>query len=244
MKRLKKLGAVILAAALTLSLSQAPVQAADVKPAAKQEITLLGGVGDSFPALKDHSLTLRVGESKKIGVKNCKGLKVTYKSADKSIATVSKKGKVKAKKEGRTSVSIVVKTKKGELRGNWSCRIDVKPALASKKTANETIEAGKQLQLKITSTNKNAEMEITISTKSEDENLNLDIGVPENPNSYSQKVPVVDHITPDKKEVTVKIKASTKVIIWNEGNAPVDVTMKIKTADGKKTISNVQVSVL
>lgn len=243
MKQLRKLGAVILAAALTLSLSAVPAQANDFKFAAKQEITLLGA-GYNGPALKDQSLTLRVGESKKIGLKNCSGLKVTYRSNDKSIATVSKKGKVKAKKEGRTSISIVVKTKKGEMRGNWSCRIDVKPALASKKTVNETIEAGKQLQLKITSTKKDAEIEITISTKSEDENLNLDIGVPEDPNNYAQKVPVVDHITLDQKEVTVKIKASTKVIIWNEGNAPVDVTMKIKTADGKKTISNVTASVL
>lgn len=237
MKRLKKLGAVILAAALTLSLFQTPVQAADVKPAAKQEITLLGGVGDSFPALKDHSLTLRVGESKKIGVKNCKGLKVTYKSADKSIATVSKKGKVKAKKEGRTHISVVAKTKKGELRGNWSCTIYVKPALASKKTMKETIEAGKQLPVNVTSTQKDAGLEITISTESEEDSLNLDIGVTANKSSY--KTTRMGRITPDEKEMTVKIKASQKVVIYNEGDTSVDVTITIKTEDGEKTISNV-----
>ncbi len=247
MKQLRKLGAVILAAALTLSLSAVPAQANDFKSAAKQELTLLGA-GYNGPALKDHSLTLRVGESKKIVLKNCGGLKVTYRSNDKSIATVSKKGKVKAKKEGRTSISIVVKTKKGEMRGNWSCRIDVKPAVASKKTVNETIKAGKQLQLRLFATEENAKMEFTISTKSEDENLDLTIGVPENPNNYAQKVSVIDQITPDKKEATVKVKikskSSTRVVIWNNGNSPVDVTVKIKTADGKKTISSVQASVL
>lgn len=245
MKQLRKFGAVILAAALTLILSVVPAQAktSDYKSVAKQELTLLGA-GYNGPALKDQSLTLRVGESKKIGLRNCGGMKVTYKSDEKSIATVSQKGKVKAKKEGRTYIYITVKTKKGEMRGRWSCRIDVKPALADKKAVNETVKAGKQLQLKIASTKKDAEMEITISTKSEDENLTLSIGVPENPNNYAEKVPVVDRITAYKKEVTVKIKASTKVIVWNEGSAPVDVTMKIKTADGKKTISNVTATVL
>ncbi len=247
MKQLRKLGAVILAAALTLSLSAVPAQANDFKSAAKQELTLLGA-GYNGPALKDKSLEVRVGESKKIGLKNCSGLKVTYKSDDKTIATVSKKGKVKGKKEGRTYIYVTAKTKKGELRGRWNCRIDVKPALASKKTVNETIKAGKQLQLRLFATEENVEMEFAISTKSEDENLDLTIGVPENPNNYAQKVPVIDQITPDKKEATVKVKikskSSTRVIIWNNGNSPVDVTVKIKTADGKKTISSVQTSVL
>lgn len=243
MRQLKKIGAFLMAAALTLGLSVIPKQTAagEFQPV-KEQSKIMFGVGEDFPALKEHSMELRVGDSKKITLKNCKGLKVTYKSGDKSIATVSKKGMVKAKKEGRTSISIVVKNKKGEARGYFSCRIDVKPALANKKTVKKTISASKQLQIQVLKSVTGAEMEITISTESEDENLKLNIGIPENENNYAAKVPVVDSITPDKKEVTVK--TSKKVIIWNDMETAVDVTVKIKTADGKKTITSVKASVL
>lgn len=243
MKRLKRLGAFLMAAALTLGLTAGPepVAAGEPQPVEEQGMTLLGAAG-SYPQLVDHSLELRVGESKKIRVKNCEGLKVTYKVDDKSIATVSKTGKVKGKKEGRTYVTVIVKTKSGEKRGGWDCRVDIKPALASKKTVKETIGAGKQLQIKVFPTVKNAEMEIVISTKSEDENLKLDIGIPENENNYAARVPVVDHITPVQKKVTVT--TSKKVIIWNNSGTSVDVTVQIKTLSGKKTISSVQATVL
>lgn len=243
MRQFKKLGTLLMAAALTLSLATAPKQAAAGKsqPVEKQR-TIRLGLGENLPRLVDHSLNLRVGESKTIQVKNCGGLKVTYKSGDKSIATVSKTGKVKAKKEGRVYISVIAKTKKGDLRGNWSCRIDVKPALTDKKTVKKTIDANRQLQIQVFKTVKNAEMEITITTDSEDENLKLDIGIVEKPNNYSAKIPIVDHITPDKKEVT--IKTSKKVVIWNDMENAVDVTVKVKTADGKKTIQSIKASVV
>lgn len=243
MKQFRRFGTIILAAALAFGLSAAPAQAVtkEFQSAQRQGITMFGAV-KKWPGLKDQSMVLRVGDSKKIGLKNCSGLKITYASDDKTIATVSKKGVVKAKKEGRTYIYVTAKTKKGKMRGRWSCRIDVKPALASTKTLGGTIRPGKQMQLNVSSTEKNAEMEITISTKSEDVNLNLSIGIPKNPNNYAEKVPVIDRITPDKKQVTVK--TSNRVIIWNNGNTPVDVTVKIKTANGKKIISDARASVL
>lgn len=243
MKQLRKFGTVILAAALAFGLSIAPAQAAvKERPDARRQEIKLSGAGEKLPALKDQSMELRVGDSKKIGLKNCGGLKVTYKSDYKAIATVSKKGIVKAKKEGRTYIYITVKTKKGEMRGRWSCRIDVKPALASTKTVEGTIRPDKQLQLKITSTEKDAEMEITISTESQDPDLKLSIGIPKNPNNYAEKVLVVDRITPDKKQVTVK--TSNKVIIWNDSDTSVDVTIKVKAVNGKKIISDAKAAVL
>lgn len=125
---------------------------------------------------------------------------------------------------------------------NWSCRIDIKPALTDKKTVKKTIDANRQLQIEVFKTVKNAEMEITISTDSEDENLKLDIGIVEKPNNYSAKIPIVDHITPDKKEVT--IKTSKKVVIWNDMENAVDVTVKVKTVDGKKTLQSIKASVV
>lgn len=243
MELFKKLRVVLLTATLVLGMFavQEQVVAGEFRPAKEQDITLFGA-GYSLPRLVDQSLELRVGESGKIRVKDCGGLKVTYRSGNKSIATVSKKGKVKAKKEGRAYISIIAKTKKGELRGCWECRIDVKPALTDKKTVSKTIGAGKQLQILVSKTEKNAEMEITILTDSEDENLKLDIGIVEKPNSYSTSVPVVDTITSDKKEVT--IKTSKKIIVWNDMENAVDVIVKVKTANGKKIITKVAANVV
>ena len=78
MRQLKKIGAFLMAAALTLGLSVIPKQTAagEFQPV-KEQSKIMFGVGEDFPALKEHSMELRVGDSKKITLKNCKGLKVT-----------------------------------------------------------------------------------------------------------------------------------------------------------------------
>lgn len=50
-------------------------------------------------ALSKTKLTMKVGESKTLKVKNTKK-KVKWSSSKKSVVTVSKKGKIKAKKAG------------------------------------------------------------------------------------------------------------------------------------------------
>ena len=51
------------------------------------------------PSLSQKKITLKVGKTKKLKVKNLKKkAKVTWKSSKKKVATVSKKGVVKAKK--------------------------------------------------------------------------------------------------------------------------------------------------
>lgn len=72
------------------------------------------------PAVKETKLTLKVGQSKTLTMQNCKGLKLTFKSDDKSIATVSSKGKIKAKKAGKTTIRITAEKNK------LTCKLTVK----------------------------------------------------------------------------------------------------------------------
>lgn len=63
------------------------------------------------PVLSKKKLTMSVGESKTLKVKNTKK-KVKWSSGKKSVASVSKKGRVKAKKKGTAVITAkVAKTK-------------------------------------------------------------------------------------------------------------------------------------
>lgn len=71
------------------------------------------------PSLNKKSLTLQKGQSKQLKVKNAKG-KLTWKTSNKKVAAVSKKGLVKAIKSGKCVIS--VKAGKKTLK----CKITVK----------------------------------------------------------------------------------------------------------------------
>lgn len=56
--------------------------------------------------LSKKSVTLTVGNSQKLKVRNLSDTaKVTWKSSKKSVASVSKKGSVKAKKKGKATIT-------------------------------------------------------------------------------------------------------------------------------------------
>lgn len=82
------------------------------------------------PKLNKKNLTLMVGKSAKLKVKNTKK-KVKWTSSKKSVASVSKKGKVKAKKAGKTTITAKVAGKK------LKCKVTVK----KKKTVNPSAKA-------------------------------------------------------------------------------------------------------
>lgn len=91
----KKVLAVLMVAALGISLCAGEVEAAKKKP-----------------ALSSKKIVLKVGKSKKLKVRNLKkSVKKKWKSKNKKIATVSKTGKVKAKKAGSTTVSCTFRYK-------------------------------------------------------------------------------------------------------------------------------------
>jgi len=69
--------------------------------------------------LSNTKISLYVGDSYKLKLKNTKK-KVKWSSSNKKIATVSKKGKVKAKKKGTCKITAKVGKKK------YTCKITVK----------------------------------------------------------------------------------------------------------------------
>lgn len=106
MKQVKRLGCFVLVLALAATLAgQAPLQAKKKKK----------------PKLSKTKLTLYVGKTAKLKVKNNKK-KVKWSSSKKSVATVSKKGKVKAKKKGKATITAKIGKKK------LKCKVTVKKA--------------------------------------------------------------------------------------------------------------------
>lgn len=96
---------------------------------------LFGGISETQAATKNvklnhTSITLTVGQSRKLSVSNAK--KVTWSSSNKKIVSVSKNGTVKAKKQGKATVTANVSGKK------LTCKVTVKKKAGSTNTANTT----------------------------------------------------------------------------------------------------------
>lgn len=102
--------------------------------------------------LSSTKVTLRVGQSKKLVLKNAKSSKVKWQTSNKKIATV-KKGVVKAKKKGKATITATCKKKK------YKCKITVKKAIKVKKiklnVSKLTLMNVRGYQLKVTFTPKN-----------------------------------------------------------------------------------------
>lgn len=216
MKQLRKLASLLLVAALVMGTLFIPEQAFAAK----------------YPGLKQDSIRLTVGQSKTLTLKNAKGLKVKFYSVDSRIATVSKKGKVTAKKEGMTTIHATID-------GKWpcECRVYVDPKPVAKKTVKWICPNswdGAQTHVVVERTVKDAPFEITISTESEDENLNLTVYEATSGNGMS----VVGKIGPDAKKLTL---TATKTIIIESATWDVRINITVKTKDGKKTIKKVTV---
>lgn len=118
MKRLMKGLALLLTAALLLGI----VPAGQVDAAKKMK-------------LSKKKLTLKVGQSKKLKVKNKKG-KVKWTSSKKKIATVSKKGVVKAKKAGKATIKAKITYKKKKT--TLTCKVTVNPKKKATPTPKPT----------------------------------------------------------------------------------------------------------
>lgn len=69
--------------------------------------------------LTKKSLTLKPGQSKAIRLKGAKAEKVRWKSSNKRVATVSK-GKIKAKKAGKVTITATYKNKK------YKCKVTIR----------------------------------------------------------------------------------------------------------------------
>lgn len=86
-------------------------------------LTLLAAPADSEAAslsLSRKKMTLRPGKSYTLKIRGSKSKKVKWKSTNKKVATVSKRGKVTARKTGKVKVTAKIKNKK------LVCRVTVK----------------------------------------------------------------------------------------------------------------------
>ena len=143
MKQMKKLLAFVLAFAMIITI---------YKPSAAYAAT-------KKTRLNAKTMTLQVGQKKTLKVKNAgKKTKLKWSSNKKSIATVSKKGVVKAVKAGNAVVTCKVTTKNGKTT-KLTCKVAVK------KTAKVTsLTVGSQSELEKALKNKNV-TKITVATQ-------------------------------------------------------------------------------
>lgn len=146
MKRVKKVFSAVLVSALIISLISFPEQAM-----AKSKKT---------PKLNKTSITLTVGKSYKLKVKNGKAVK--FSTSNKKIVTVSSKGMVKAKKKGICKIKVKVKNYKKTL----TCKVIVKEKPA-KKTTTESKSNEKKTTEKKTTEKKTTEKTTEKTTKKE-----------------------------------------------------------------------------
>lgn len=91
--------------------------------------------------------TLLVGEKYRLKVKGTK-VKVVWKTSDKSIATVSQKGIVKGKKEGKVKITAIIKNKSSAIELNVDFIIKKQPEILKKtEKEKEVIEKIKEFRI-------------------------------------------------------------------------------------------------
>ncbi len=94
------------------------------------------------PKLSKKKLTMYVGNTATLKVKHAGG-KVTWSSSRKKVASVNKKGKIKAKKAGTTVITAKVRKKK------LTCKVTVKPKKPTLNKKSAVLNPGATLQLKL-----------------------------------------------------------------------------------------------
>ncbi len=151
--------------------------------------------------LKTKSIKVTVGKTKKIVIKKIKKRSYVFKTKNKKIATVTKKGVVKGKKAGKTT--IVVKEKNGKKTKTIG---KVKVTVTAKKASKETTKATKAPVENPTVTAKptDAPAAVTTAPPVTGEQDSMTPGTP-NPNATTTSVKVyVDSIQDDNLIAEVK----------------------------------------
>lgn len=92
------------------------------------------------PSLSKKKLHMTVGKRECLSVKNKKGYVVSWKSNKKAVATVSKTGKIKAKKSGSAKITAIAKPSQDGKSYRLVCKVSVKKG----KTADGGKSSGQQ----------------------------------------------------------------------------------------------------
>ena len=192
-----------------------------------------------YPRIKEKNLTLQVGKSKKLTITNDDGLKKKFKSKDKTIAKVSKTGKITGVKKGETDIVVTFSAPKKDSY-DTVVHVKVKPKPFTSLTITHTIENLTQYRIWVKSADgKKLSYHIAISTESESKDLNLKIydGILNYKNGGVMFVGDLAQINSSQKKVEI---TSNKDVVWidNRSGVPVEVTITIST-DKKKKMKDV-----
>lgn len=121
-----------LALSCTTAFSLLNVQAADTKTAAAKTVSTTDTKKKNTPEIKLNKTTLSLEKNKKYTlkatVKNAANAKITWKSSNKKVAAVSKKGVVTTKKKG----SAVITAKINGTNVSATCKVTVKKYVTMK----------------------------------------------------------------------------------------------------------------
>ena len=97
------------------------------------------------PSLSQKRLQMIEGKQDQLSVKHKKGYMVSWKSSKKAVATVSKNGKVKAKKSGSARITAVVKPDRGGKTYSLICKVSVKRGKKQVNAAEEKTDSAKNV---------------------------------------------------------------------------------------------------
>lgn len=159
--------------------------------------------------------TMYVGGSFDLKVKNPKGKKATYKTDNKKVATVNKKGKVTAKSVGNATITVTVKGIKKAAK----CKVTVKEGVKSIQTASQLyIQKGKKAKLNWGVTPSNVEKKAK---------------------AMSFKVDKKKIVSVDKKGNVKAKKVGTAKITMQSAGGSAKATVKVKVVKKLTPVKNV-----
>ena len=193
------------------------------------------------PSFKQKKLNLIKGKSKTLKIKNIsKQAKVTWKSSNKKVASVSAKGSIKAIKKGKADISAVIKVAGKTYTLKQKVTVNNKPTLAikvsnklddKKKTLIKTTDENIVIKGKITGKNKLKKLSITYT-----DHTNKPANIkPSGKRNWSVNVPLSIGSTRVKITAEGKKKEKvTKVISINRTNKTIEYSANVKTADIKE----------
>ena len=193
------------------------------------------------PSFKQKKLNLIKGKSKTFKIKNIsKQAKVTWKSSNKKVVTVSVKGSVKAIKKGKADISAVIKVAGKTYTLKQKVTVNNKPTLAikvsnklddKKKALIKTTDENIVIRGKITGKNKLKKLSITYT-----DHTNKPANIkPSGKRNWSVNVPLSIGRTGVKITAEGKKKEKvTKVISINRTNKTIEYSTNVKIADIKE----------
>ena len=193
------------------------------------------------PSFKQKKLKLIKGKSKTLKIKNIsKQAKVTWKSSNKKVASVSAKGSIKAIKKGKADISAVIKVAGKTYTLKQRVTVNNKPTLAikvsnklddKKKALIKTTDENIVIKGKITGKNKLRKLSITYT-----DHTNKPAKIkPSGKRNWSVNVPLSIGRTRVKITAEGKKKEKvTKVISINRTNKTIEYSTNVKIADIKE----------